>query len=170
MLPEFTVSTWFMAVAILASVALFGPGLRYRIDHAELQDMDAGEFLNTLEAVTDAQLTRRTRLDVFTNGEQFYDAEIAAIRGAQQTVNLEAYIFLPDASISDELKRAVRRGVEVSVAVCDAVCDEAFAARLEADVADDLRNSREVTFSAWQKRGILKRAPEAVGWLLERQQ
>jgi cardiolipin synthase len=55
---------------------------------------------------------------------------------------------------------------EVNLAVRDA----GFAARLERDFARDLANSRQVTYEAWENRPLLERAPELLGWVLERQQ
>lgn len=126
MLADVTVPTSFLVVAIIAIVlqsivllvALFDPGLRYGIDHAEMADMDPQEFLHTLEAVTDSQLSHRTRLDVFTNGEQFYEAELTAIRAARRTVNLEAYIFQKGevaGRFLAALAERARAGVEVRV-------------------------------------------------------
>ena len=125
-LADIAVPTGFLVVAIIAIVAqsillivaLFDPGLRYKIDHAELQDMDRREFLHSLEVVTDAQLSRDARLEVLTNGEQYYEAELAAIREAEHTINLEAYIFqrgeVADRFIGALAERA-RAGVEVRV-------------------------------------------------------
>lgn len=48
--------------------------------------------------------------------------------------------------------------------------DRAFTARLHEDFARDLAGSREVTYEMWQKRPLLERAPELLGWVLERQQ
>lgn len=138
MLADVTVPSSFLVVAILAIVvqavvllvALFGPGLRYKIDHAEMADMDPQEFLHTLEAVTDAQLSLRTRLDVFTNGEQFYEAELEAIRAARKTINLEAYIFQKGEvarRFLAALAERARAGVEVRV-VLDGVGSAAMTA------------------------------------------
>ena len=44
-------------------------------------------------ALSDAQVHPRTRIEVLTNGEVYYEAELAAIREARHSVNLEAYIF-----------------------------------------------------------------------------
>src|SRR5512135_1719618 len=107
-----------VAQAIVLLVALFERGLRYRIDQPELQDMDEGQFLRTLEAVTDARLSRETQLDVFTNGEQFYEAELAAIKAAQRAVHLEAYIF-QRGQVADRFVQALaeraRAGAEIRV-------------------------------------------------------
>lgn len=119
-----TVSTTFMVVAILAIiaqavlllVALFDRGVRYKIDHAELSEMNEQEFLHSLEAVTDARVRHDTALEVFTNGENFYAAELEAISQARENINLEAYIFKPgkvaDSFVAALAERA-RAGVEV---------------------------------------------------------
>jgi cardiolipin synthase len=121
---DVAVPTSFMVVAMIAIVAqaivllvaLFQRGLRYKIDQPELQDMDERQFLHTLQAVTDARLSQDTGLDVFTNGEQYYEAELEAIRAARQTVHLEAYIF-QRGQVADRFVRALeeraRAGVEV---------------------------------------------------------
>ena len=100
-LAEVTVSTGFMVLAILAIavqsilllVSLFGRGPRYRVAAADLQNMDPDDFLRTLEAITDARLSRQNGVEVFANGENFYEAELKAIAAAQRTICLEAYIF-----------------------------------------------------------------------------
>jgi cardiolipin synthase len=55
---------------------------------------------------------------------------------------------------------------EVNLAVCDA----AFAERLERDMAADLEQSRRVSLDEWQRRPVTERAPELLGWIIERQQ
>ena len=55
---------------------------------------------------------------------------------------------------------------EVNLAVCDA----AFAQRLERDMSGDLAESRRVSLDEWQHRPVTERAPELLGWILERQQ
>jgi cardiolipin synthase len=51
-----------------------------------------------------------------------------------------------------------------------AVCDSAFAERLERDMSGDLEQSRRVSLEEWQTRPVTERAPELLGWILERQQ
>jgi len=126
MYADVTVPTAFLVIAILAILvqslllflALFGPGLRYRIRHTELQDMEPAEFLRTLAAVTDAHPNYHTELDVFTNGEQFYEAELAEIARARRTINIEAYIFRPGEVARQfvaALAERARAGVEVRI-------------------------------------------------------
>src|SRR5438477_6940795 len=123
---EMAVSTGFVVIATLAIlaqslvlfVAFFGPGLRYKISPARGETLDSPEFLYQLEALTDAKLNRHTTLEVLTNGESFYPAELEAIRAARRSVNLENYIFqrgkLADQFIAALNERA-RAGVRVNV-------------------------------------------------------
>jgi cardiolipin synthase len=128
---EMTVSTGFVVIATLAIlaqslvlfVALFDPGLRYRISPARGESLDSPEFLYQLEALTDAKLNRHTSLEVFTNGESFYPAELEAIRAARRSVNLENYIFQTGEiarQVVEALTERARAGVRVNV-VLDAL-------------------------------------------------
>lgn len=124
LLAEMTVPTTFMVVAIIAIVAqsvvllvaLFGRGPRYKVSHAEMREMADAEFLHTLECLTDARLSTDTRLEVFANGERFYEAELEAIANARKSVNLEAYIF-KGGEVADRflkvLAERARSGVEI---------------------------------------------------------
>lgn len=86
-----------VALLLVASSVLgglIGPVPRYKLTNkGELPDNDSDRFLEIVEALTDAQLNRTGTVDVLTNGGSFYPAELEAIRGATQSVNLEAYIF-----------------------------------------------------------------------------
>jgi cardiolipin synthase len=129
-LAETTVSTAFLVIAYLAIagaalvifVGLFGPGLKYKIS-APSEDNGSEEFLHTVEALTDSKIQRNTQVTVLTNGSCFYEEELRAIAAAQQSVNLEAYIF----QIGEIAQRYVQAlteraaaGVKVNV-VLDAV-------------------------------------------------
>lgn len=82
----------FLASSLLGG--LLGPTLRYKLTTpGELPANDSDRFLEIVEALTDAQLNQTGDLEVLTNGPAFYPAELDAIRGAGQSVNLEAYIF-----------------------------------------------------------------------------
>jgi cardiolipin synthase len=51
-----------------------------------------------------------------------------------------------------------------------AVRDIDFVARLESDFARDLAESERITYEKWRRRSVFERAPELLGWVLERQQ
>lgn len=86
-----------VALLLVASSVLgglIGPLPRYKLTNkGELPANDSDRFLEIVEALTDAQLNRTGTIDVLTNGDSFYPAELEAIHGATQSVNLEAYIF-----------------------------------------------------------------------------
>nr|UXE46233.1 putative cardiolipin synthase YwiE [uncultured bacterium] len=123
-------STTFFVIAIAAIMAqayllvlfLFEPGLRYKMSSPEISPVDSPEFLHELEALTDSKL-RRTAIEVLTNGNNFYDTELAAISSAQATISLEAYIF-QSGDVTHRLLQALteraRAGVKIKL-LCDAV-------------------------------------------------
>lgn len=108
-------------VAWLVLVALFTPHIAYRVP-APLRP-DGDDFRRILQATCQAAIHGGNRVEVFAGGAQFYPAMREAIQAAQQSVNLEAYIFQPgeaaDLLIEAMLDRA-RAGVEVRV-VLDAI-------------------------------------------------
>ncbi|HWR15068.1 MAG TPA: cardiolipin synthase [Terriglobales bacterium] len=124
LLGEFTVSNTFvvlacfamLAQAIIIVVALFGPSPKYKITMPGQESVSSDQFVWNLEAITDAKLNHSNKLDVFTNGDQFYEAELAAIRSAKKNVNIEAYIF-QEGEIAkrfvDALTERARAGVQV---------------------------------------------------------
>jgi len=125
------VPSWFFVLAVVVIVwqsfllvmALFAPAMRYQVERFEAPPIDSDQFLRTLEALTDAQVNQHSRLVVLTNGEQFYEAELQAIRGATRSVNLEAYIFQRGEVASrflEALTERARAGVKVNL-VLDAI-------------------------------------------------
>ncbi|MGA9586127.1 MAG: phospholipase D-like domain-containing protein [Terracidiphilus sp.] len=99
---DLSVPTWVAVLALIGLVflgssilgGLLGPTPRYKLTNPdELPANDGDRFLEIVEALTDAQLNRTGDLQVLTNGPSFYPAELDAIRGATQSIDLEAYIF-----------------------------------------------------------------------------
>lgn len=80
-------------MSLLLVLALFEPGLPYTIARPPSVGIASEDFLRILGSLVDAQIYRGARIDVLTNGEVYYEAELAAIREARHSVNLEAYIF-----------------------------------------------------------------------------
>src|SRR3982751_6876089 len=79
-------------VCSLLFLSLFSPSLPYTIRRTATA-VDSPQFFNTLAAITGARVYNYEEAQVFTNGENYYPAEIAAIRAAQHNINIEAYIF-----------------------------------------------------------------------------
>ena len=94
-LPAFDVLTA-IAIAFLLLMlilALFEPGLRFKIAGAPSAPLDSQDFHRMLAALANATIQTNNRVEVLTNGEVFYEAELEAIRNAKQNINIEAYIF-----------------------------------------------------------------------------
>jgi cardiolipin synthase len=105
----------------LVMVLLFTPRIDYHVDAPLRPDSD--DFLHVVQFTCQAPIHRHNSVEVFTNGAQFYPAMRDAVRSAQASINLEAYIFQPgdaaDMMIEAMTERA-RAGVDVRV-VLDAI-------------------------------------------------
>lgn len=109
-------------VGFLIFLILFEPGLEYKVEAPEAP-LASDAYLHQLGALADAQVHPHNRVEVLTDGEQFYRAELDAVRGAKQTVNVEFYIFEPGEAARrflDALTERARAGVAVKL-VLDAV-------------------------------------------------
>ena len=110
-----------IAIAVLGFLlfmALFQPSLKYRITAHTSESLNSPDFFRTLEALTDSKLEPHTEVEVLPNGENFYVAELDAIKNAQKNVNLEAYIFKHGeiaSKLIDALTERARAGVKVHV-------------------------------------------------------
>ena len=82
-----------VAVVVWLAVALFAPGLKYQLAQTPAAALDSPEFLRVLEALADSRISRDNRIEALPNGENFYEAEIAAMSQARHNINIDAYIF-----------------------------------------------------------------------------
>src|SRR5215216_2161133 len=107
--------TWF------TFVLLFTPRIDYRVTVPLRCDSDA--FVHVIQSTCQAAIHVENRVEIFTNGTQFYPAMRDAILAAEVSINLEAYIFQPgDAAdmLVDAMLERAHAGVEVRV-VLDAI-------------------------------------------------
>jgi cardiolipin synthase len=123
--------TFFLVLAVtgialqllIVVLALFEPGLAYRIAEPPAGNADSPEFDRLLAVISDSKLYRDNSIEVLTNGDRFYEAELAEIRAARSHVCLEAYIFQKGAiarRFVETLAERARAGVKVRL-VLDAV-------------------------------------------------
>ncbi|HEY6376461.1 MAG TPA: phospholipase D-like domain-containing protein [Edaphobacter sp.] len=107
----------FLSFFLLSGI--FGATPRYEISNNEgVPRNDSREFIDLLESLVDAKANRRGQLQVLTNGECFYETELAAIEEAQRSVNLEAYIFTKSEigeRYLESMTRKAREGAYVNV-------------------------------------------------------
>ena len=105
---------------LLLLVALFEPSLPYRIEKPPGPALNSEEFARVLGTLADSEPHRDTQIDVLTNGDTFYEAELQAIAGARSHIHIEAYIFRKGeiaARFIDALSERARAGVEVRLVV-----------------------------------------------------
>ncbi len=108
-------------VTWLVLVALFTPRIDYHVTVPLRPDSE--DFTRVLQSACQAAVHAQNNVEIFTNGAEFYPAMRDAIRHAEASVNLEAYIFQPgDAAdmLADAMIDRARAGVEVRV-VLDAI-------------------------------------------------
>lgn len=104
-------------------LALFEPGLPYRMAGGADSPTDSAEFAHLLALVGDAHLYKDSVFEVLTNGDQFYEMELKAIASSRNFICLEAYIFQKGQIANryiEALAERARAGVEVRI-VLDAV-------------------------------------------------
>ena len=106
------------ALGIMVLVGLFWPGLRYSLVNPIAVPIDSDAFLNELEPLVNSKITRNNKIEVIENGDNFYPAELDAMRQAQHSIDIEAYIFhkgkLTDEVMQVLIERA-RAGVHVNL-------------------------------------------------------
>ncbi|HSE98973.1 MAG TPA: cardiolipin synthase [Blastocatellia bacterium] len=116
-----TIAIAFLSLMLI--LALFEPGLPYKVSSPPRVPLDSKDFLRIIEALADSHVQRDTTVEVLTNGEVFYEAELEAIRAARHSINLEAYIFQKGevtARFLEAMTERARAGVQVNI-VLDAI-------------------------------------------------
>ncbi len=102
------------------ALKIFGPNLPYGMPQPPNDPLDSDEFVRFLAITTSAGEQRNTRIEVLQNGENFYPAELAAIRAATKNVNLLFYEFARG-DVADQFLEALiercRAGVKVKLVV-----------------------------------------------------
>src|SRR4051812_18419996 len=74
-------------------VFIFQPAPSYELTDGKSVPFGTANYMRMLEALGDAHFDRQSSVEVFTNGENFYPAELELIRNAKKSVDFEAYIF-----------------------------------------------------------------------------
>ena len=118
-----TSGEWFALVGAifllwLLVVSLFAPHIPYTV--SKRLDCASKQFIYSLHNATLSAVHHDNRFEVLTNAGEFYPAMLEAIAGAEQTINMECYIFRPDKTgrkfMAAMMQRA-RAGVRVTLVV-----------------------------------------------------
>jgi cardiolipin synthase A/B len=115
-------------VSYLIAPVEFPP--RYGLDH-EFSVGDE-EFLATMAGATGVPLAPGNRLDLLNNGDAFYPAMLEAIRGAQMSITIEAYIYWAGEigrEFAEALAAKATEGVKVKI-LLDAVGSSTIGAEI----------------------------------------
>jgi cardiolipin synthase A/B len=111
-------------LGLMLVLALFEPALPYRIVRWRPNiALDSLEFQRLLGSLAGGQLHAHNKVEVLTNGEAYYEAELQAIREARRSIHLEAYIFQKGVvarRFLEAMTERARAGVDVRM-VLDAV-------------------------------------------------
>jgi cardiolipin synthase A/B len=128
---EWWVSIGVAFVSWLVLVLLFTPRIDYHVTVPLRPDSD--EFLRVIQSTCQAAIHHQNKVEILTNGAQFYPAMRDAIEAAQMSINLEAYILQPGEAadtLADAMIERARAGVDVRV-----VLDSIGSSRLRNTVA-----------------------------------
>ena len=109
----------FVILGLLLFLVLFEPGLKYDVK-APPYPLESNEFLRLLGALADAQVHDQSHVEVLTNGDVYFPAEIEAIRNAKQSIHVEAYILYRgeiSRMLLDALTERARAGVKVKMVI-----------------------------------------------------
>lgn len=109
--------------SFLLFLALFEPTLRYKVSKPPSAPLDSDKFERILAKLADSSLYKHSSIEVLSNGENFYEAELQAIAKAEHSVNIEAYIFQKGKvtrRFLDVLTERAKAGVKVNI-VLDAI-------------------------------------------------
>jgi cardiolipin synthase len=107
-------------LVLMLFLALFEPGVQFRIGSVPSATLDSEDFLRMISALTNATAHPKNRVEVLTNGEAFYEAELDGIRSARRSINIEAYIFHKSRianRVVDALIERAQAGVRVNLVV-----------------------------------------------------
>jgi cardiolipin synthase len=110
-------------LGLMLVLALFEPALPYTVTKIPSEPLDSAGFQRLLASLAGSHAHEGCKVEVLTNGEAFYEAELAAIRQAKHSVNLEAYIFGKGEvtrRFLEALTARARAGVKVNL-VLDAI-------------------------------------------------
>jgi cardiolipin synthase len=110
-------------LAFMLVLALFEPSLPYKVTAIPSDPLDSPGFQRLLASLAGSHGHDGCKVEVLTNGEVYYEAELAAIREARHSVNLEAYIFQKGEvtrRFLEALTERARAGVRVNL-VLDAI-------------------------------------------------
>ena len=110
---------------------------RFGLDHEF--SVDSPEFVSTVAGASGSPLLEGNRLDLLNNGDAFYPPMLAAIKSAEHSVTIEAYIYWAGeigAAFAEALAGRARAGLPVKI-----LLDAIGSASIGSDILHRLESS-----------------------------
>lgn len=126
-----------LAAAHSGCTSFHGRGIQYKIESK--YSVHDPQFLRSMGQLMGASIVGGNRITGLVNGDQIFPAMLAAIRGAQRTINLETYIYWSGdigGQFAEALAERARAGVKVHVLI-----DWFGTRRLDSEQIDRMREA-----------------------------
>jgi cardiolipin synthase A/B len=107
-----------VALLLLANLTLGNKKIDFRVQ--EVVAVSDPQFVRTIGFLLNAPVLPGNRVEALPNGDAFFPAMLAAIRGAQQTITFETYIYWSGtigAEFAEAFMERARAGVRVHVLI-----------------------------------------------------
>jgi len=101
---------------LLLNISLADKKIDRRVEH--LYNIEDPQFLRSVGAMLGPALLPGNKVQTLSNGDEIFPSMLAAIRGAQSTINFESYIYWSGGigkQFADALAERARAGVKVHV-------------------------------------------------------
>ena len=130
-----------MATALITVFALNFVGAEKRIQHEIVHryTVDQVQFRREIGTLLGPPLIGGNRIENLENGDAIFPAMLAAIQGAQRTINMETYIYWSGdigGRFAQALEERARAGVAVHVLI-----DWAGSQRIENDLLEEMKDA-----------------------------
>ena len=104
-----------------------------------MYNTDDAQFRRSMGVLLGPPILDGNKVDVLLNGDQIFPSMLTAIRGAQQTICFESYIYWSETigkEFSDALAERARAGVQVNV-----MLDFIGSMKMDADAIDKMKQA-----------------------------
>ncbi|HZA90224.1 MAG TPA: phospholipase D-like domain-containing protein [Solirubrobacterales bacterium] len=108
-------------------------------DLAESVPVDSPEFLRAAEALTGAPISHGNEAELLINGDRIFPAFLETIASAEQTLNVQTYVYWRGEiarEIAGTIAARAREGVK-----CRVILDAVGAAKMDRELIDEMKNA-----------------------------
>ncbi len=102
-------------------------------------DVDSEDFLRAAEALTAAKITTGNKAELLINGDRIFPAFIETIESAQETLNVQTYVYWRG-DIAADIAAAIAARAKAGVR-CNVILDALGAAQIKRSLISDMRDA-----------------------------